>query len=71
MSKKGFSQKDAKNLTRASRKQTSDMWHQAREDARSSGELNDRPASTPSKRAGNEPSSSTWGDFFTRLTGKK
>lgn len=71
MSKKGFSQKDAKDLTSASRKQTSDMWHQAREDARASGELSDRPASSASKRAGSEPTSATWGDFFTRLTGKK
>lgn len=67
-----FDKKDAQELTGATDAEASDMWHQAREDARACGELDDRSAETASWRAGNEPSADTFSDsdFFTRLTGK-
>jgi hypothetical protein len=61
--------KKAGKITNSTPKEVSKNWHQAREDARNSGHLNDRPATTPSNRSKNEPSIDTWGDFFNNLTG--
>ena len=63
--------KKAGKITNSTPKEVSKNWHQAREDARNSGHLKDRPAKTPSSRSKNEPSSATWGGLFGRLTGKK
>ncbi len=65
-----YTRQDAMRDTGASRKTVSEMWHQAREDARACGELTDRPASTPSSRALNVPSFLDHPDML-RLNGGK
>lgn len=50
-----FNKKDAAEVTRSTPKQVSKAWHGAREDARASGELTDRPATDPGKNATKEP----------------
>jgi hypothetical protein len=50
-----YTEKDAAKDTNSSNKEVESNWHQAREDARASGELTDRPATTPSPNAKNEP----------------
>jgi len=44
-----YSEKDAAKDTGTNVKDVRKTWHQAREDARKSGELNDRPAGTEKK----------------------
>lgn len=65
-----YDEKDAARDTGASNKEVAQTWHQARDDARASGELSDRPAESPSDRASNEPSRAEYGDLYDRLTGK-
>lgn len=61
---------DAMQGTNSSGKEVSEAWHQAREDARASGELTDRPATSPTEKSTNEPNPAEYGDLFTRLTGQ-
>lgn len=63
-----YHESDAKRDTGVSRSEASQAWHQAREDARASGHLNDKPAKEPSKNADREPTRSEYSD---RLTGGK
>jgi hypothetical protein len=50
-----FTIKDLMKLLGVGRKEAGQTWHQAREDARASGEVPDRPATSAGRRATNEP----------------
>lgn len=60
---------DAMTDTNSSGREVSEAWHQAREDARASGEISDRSPSSASDNATNEPNPAEYGDLWDRLTG--
>jgi hypothetical protein len=62
----GFSKKDAAKETGSSNKETSRAWHQARDDAASSGQLNER---NENKTSDSEEGSAIWG-FIKGIFGK-
>ena len=50
-----YNESESAKETGSSIKAVSETWHQAREDARACGELNDKLSTSPSPNAKNEP----------------